>query len=402
MELLTNNNNHWLIQPYRSVGAITINEGKALVKSRSLTAVFKQPAGNGKYFISAASNTDCSDFGSAVSSWGLANEIKTKFIYLEQIKGRVLICVCENGRVLFDSFIELSDLSDCLSSFEGSDVYVADAKVIPGNVHTAEVGSLTAKLNAADFAFEFSADGLAEPVPVWFYAALVLVVVAISVVAYFALKPSEEAAYVSPYRAFNRFHVNDSINALNRLNQMFNAQTRLLALQGWELVSITPTRLSVAYELSPVSDGMEKRAGDMETLHRYASINDLSVLVEPNKLNGAVTLMETAANIQATHDHRLYEVENVNNFIRDAVELYIPGATTDFIRDVAFDGRAWRLREIEVSFARHDTRYLNTLGAIVEGLPVTFGGDKGDLQIGTLVVDKGLVSGKLKLSIIGE
>lgn len=401
----------WALQLYRPDFPLSSQGAKDYAAKVAADRAYAYQHGDtakAHYSFAKADGAALADFGAAVASWGEEQALES-FIYIEhRSDAQCLFVAVSGGVVRSDAVLSVDEVHHAMDLFSGIDHYFISASDSePANLFKLEVGfqsidPLSIELSPSVYSLKPLTEVLVSKVPAWFTAGLAVLVLFVGWFAVSVFSPSVDDVQINPFESYHQFVGGDSINVLNRLNQDYNTQIKLLALRGWELKGVTYTRHGTSYDLAPRSDGLTRLSGDLDTLYRFADLHGLTVMLEPNRPDGSAILMQQAANIASSEDLRLYKVEDMHSFIRDAVELYIPDSTVEFVRDLPQPGRAWKVRELVISFSAHDHRYLNTLGAIVEGLPVTFGAERGDLQLGRLVVADGLLSGTIKISLLGE
>lgn len=402
----------WVVELFRTPVAVSLQDADSFAVSLNASLGLTYQEHKGRQYLSCCKSAETiklADLGHAVSLWGSDNG-ERNFVYLETVNDEVVAVVVVDGLPVFDGLIRFSDINILLNNhfaeavrvfvggqFEPDTIVVGESELVPVERLTVNLNTRLSELKPLSVILANNVSPLISLI-----AVLVLVMGAV-IGGWLLFFDVEEPVAQDPYESFYSFLSHDSINVLNRANQDYNEQIKLLSLHGWQLKSVNYTRASVAYEVEAKSDGLAEPIGDIATLERYAAINNLTVLFEPGKRESTAILMAVASNVPATKDYRLYNVEQMFRTLKDAIELYIPGATVEFVREVGQAGSTWKKREIVVSLAQHDVRYLNTLGAIIEELPVTFGGDKTDMQIGKLALDEnGALSGSLKLTLIGE
>lgn len=205
----------------------------------------------------------------------------------------------------------------------------------------------------------------------------------------------ETTVVIDPYASFYQAMSSDVIQVLNRMAQDYNTHVGLMTLPGWKVNKVTHTKGQMSYRMESTENG------DVETLKVFARRNNLHVLVDPNE----IVLLGLGANVMSTDESKvkMYNVEEVHHFLRDAVNEYIPGAELTFIRDVPKGTDVkWTIRELMFQFRGIYKEDLMTLGAITKDLPVSIGGDSSDPNAGQYIIDNERFTGGLKISVFGE
>ncbi len=205
-------------------------------------------------------------------------------------------------------------------------------------------------------------------------------------------KDKEEQVVTDPFSTFRSYRDTEAFNVLNRLNQVYNTTVQLQALTGWTLTKVNLARQANTY----IIDATEQ--GDVATLSRFADAYKLAIKPVLSK-SSQFELLQQPANIPSTADKRAFSVTEVHQFITDAVALYIPGAEVELVRDTPQG--VWLQRELVVKLKGHHSLYINTIGAIVEQLPVSFGTNDTDPAVGSLGYEKESFDGNIKLTIYG-
>jgi hypothetical protein len=205
-------------------------------------------------------------------------------------------------------------------------------------------------------------------------------------------KDKEEPVVTDPFLTFRNYRDTEAFNVLNRLNQVYNTTVQLQALTGWTLTKVNLARQANTY----IVDATEQ--GDIATLNRFADAYKLAIKPVLSK-SSQFELLQQPANIPSTSDKRAFSVTEVHQFITDAVSLYIPGGEVELVRDTPQG--AWLQRELVVKLKGHHSLYINTIGAIVEQLPVSFGTNDTDPAIGSLGYENESFDGNIKLTIYG-
>lgn len=200
---------------------------------------------------------------------------------------------------------------------------------------------------------------------------------------------------VDPYGSFYDAMSNDVVQVLNRMAQDYNTHVGLMTLPGWTVDRVSHTKGQVSYRMQPTEKGA------IDTLTAFAQKNDLHVMIEPQE----TVLLGLGANIAPLSESEIlmYDVEEVHHFLRDAVNQYIPGAELTFIRDVPKGTeKKWVIRELMFQFRGIYKEDLMTLGAITKGMPISFGGDSADPNVGQYIIDNERFTGGIKISVFGE
>ncbi|MCS6271900.1 hypothetical protein G3489_19685 [Shewanella baltica] len=231
----------------------------------------------------------------------------------------------------------------------------------------------------------------------WVLYAGIFLVCVLTVGKLFSLTPdeSESEIVVDPYSSFFEGMQTDTVQVLNRMAQDYNIHVGLLTLPGWVVDRVNITKGQASYRMLPEENG------DIKTLTEFAKKNDLHLLINPNE----IVLLGYGANIPALNDEyvKMYDVESVHHFIRDAVNEYIPGGQISFIRDVPKGvEQKWVIRELMFEFRGIYKEDLMTLGAITKNLPISLGGDSLDPNAGQYIVDKERLTGGIKISVFGD
>lgn len=202
-----------------------------------------------------------------------------------------------------------------------------------------------------------------------------------------------------PYEGFFNAIESEVVEISNRMKQDYNVHVKLMLIAGWSVVQVSHTKGQVSYRVLP------SEKGDLGTLKKFADNNGLHVLIDSK----ATVLLGVGANVAAhgSAKAKIYDVIEVHHFLRDAVNVFIPGAEVVFVRDVpkgAQKGaqKKWVVRELSVQFRGIYKEDLITLGSITSDLPVSLGGDSSDPNAGQYIVDKERFTGGLKISIYGD
>lgn len=205
----------------------------------------------------------------------------------------------------------------------------------------------------------------------------------------------EKTVVVDPYASFYQAMSSDVVQVLNRMAQDYNTHVGLMTLPGWTVDKVTHTKGQVSYRM------MSTESGDVETLKIFAKQNGLHIMIDPNE----IVLLGLGANLMSTDESqvKMYNVEEVHHFLRDAVNEYIPDAELTFIRDVPKGtDKKWIIRELLFQFRGIYKEDLMTMGAITKNLPVSIGGDSIDPNVGQYIIDNERFTGGLKISVFGE
>ena len=222
-----------------------------------------------------------------------------------------------------------------------------------------------------------------------------IVLMGVNQLASLTSEPVEKTVVVDPYATFYQAMSSDVIQVLNRMAQDYNTHVGLMTLPGWTVTKVTHTKGQVSYRM------MSTENGDVKTLKAFAGQNGLHVMIDPNE----IVLLGLGANVTSTDESlvKMYNVEEVHHFLRDAVNEYIPGAELTFIRDVPKGtDTKWTIRELMFQFRGIYKEDLMTLGAITKNLPVSIGGDSADPNAGQYIIDDERFTGGLKISVFGE
>jgi len=206
-------------------------------------------------------------------------------------------------------------------------------------------------------------------------------------------KEVSKESIIDPYESFYQSMRTDAIQVRNRMAQDYNNHVGLLTLPGWTVDKVIHTKGQVSYRMTP------SEKGSLDVLNAFAEKNNLLVMINPNE----IVILGHGANvpISTSDKSKLYNVEDVHHFIRDAVNEYIPGAEVTFLRDIP-KGNKWTIRELMFQFRGIFKEDLITLGAIMKGLPVSIGGDNSDPNAGQYIVDKERFTGGIKISVFGD
>lgn len=303
---------------------------------------------------------------------------------------------------IVNSFIERGDIADVrLVNFQFLENGFMDRvqEAFSGRVENLSA-ALTDKLEPTD-EFEFlpereAISKIQSRRPWFLYAALIVFVFfAVSKLISYDSEEVKKQVVVDPYSEFYQAMNNDVVQVLNRAAQDYNTHVGLLTLPGWSVDKVTHTKGQVSYRM------MATESGELDTLKRYAAKSGLHVMINANE----IVLLGHGANVPVYkgEEAKLYNVEAVHHFIRDAVNEYIPGAKVEFLRDVPKGAeKKWVIRELMFQFRGIYKEDLMTLGSLTKNLPVSLGGDSSDPNAGQYIVDKERFTGGIKISVFGD
>jgi|OM-RGC.v1.002771446 hypothetical protein len=358
-----------------------------------------------------------SDFGAALSQFvqrrGLNN-----LIYIEDIGDNNVLCVAITQDGIFDSIHNREQLVSVIKRYQRSqkepfNFLVAEKETVPGessktntlistdlesfeNLHVEVTHALTLELFPGDFVFKDIDDALQLKSPVWFWPITAAVLASLVALAFVYMTPEPEPLPVNPHLQRAEITTRMSISPLARGNQIIEVMQQLKAVVGWNLVSVNQGASSLAFKMSPNSGAL------VSELELFAKRFGFDLLTEPNAKDKSVLLIKPPLNKVNTEDSRLFNADEVVTFIRDAAALYVPGTTITMIRATPDASREWGTIELLIELQETNYRALNTLGAILIGLPVSLGGGPTELAVGDLTVAGENLSGSIKLVVYGE
>jgi len=358
-----------------------------------------------------------SDFGAALSLWaqrrGLSN-----LIYIEDVGDSNVLCVAITPDGIFDSIQNREQLVSVIKRYQRSrkepfNFLVSEKEIVPGksdkagalistelesfdNLHVELTHALTLEFYPGEFVFKDIDEALQLKSPVWFWPITLAFFVALVALAFLYMKPEPEPEPVNPHLQRAELTTRMSISPLARGNQIIEVIQQLKAVVGWNLVSINQGASSLAFKMSPNSGAL------VSELELFAKRFGFDLLTEPNAKDKSILLIKPPLNKVNTEDSRLFNADEVVTFIKDATALYVPGTTITMIRATPDASREWGTIELLIELQETNYRALNTLGAILIGLPVSLGGGPTELAVGDLTVAGENLSGSIKLIVYGE
>ena len=406
----------WIFQPFRATFKGAGREEKIRQKAKELDFRYLSVYSTGDSLHAAyTSERDGYDFAARFHSYCLKAGM-SDVVYVERSSDEHnIIVIVREGNIKRDKVGNAEDIKADLESMMGS-VNLENVKLI--NYQFLENGvlekaksifggrienlsaALTDKLEPTEeFAFLAERDAMSKIKsrrPWLLYLGIVgIVLMGVNQLASLTSDTVEKTVVVDPYSSFYQAMSSDVIQVLNRMAQDYNAHVGLMTLPGWTVTKVTHTKGQVSYRM------MSTENGDVETLKAFASKNGLHVMIDPNE----IVLLGLGANVTSTDESqvKMYNVEEVHHFLRDAVNEYIPGAELTFIRDVPKGtDTKWTIRELMFQFRGIYKEDLMTLGAITKNLPVSIGGDSADPNAGQYIIDSERFTGGLKISVFGE
>lgn len=358
-----------------------------------------------------------SDFGAALSQFvqrrGLSN-----LIYIEDVGDNNVLCVAITPDGIFDSIHNKDQLVSVIKRYQRSQkesfsFLIAEKDNVAGqphttnsviatelesfeNLHVEVTHALTLELVPNDFAFKEIDEALQLKSPIWFWPITAAVLLSVVALAFVYMTPEPEPVPVNPHLQRAELTTRMSISPLARGNQIIEVMQQLKAVVGWQLVSINQGASSLAFRMKPNSGAL------VSELELFAKRFRFELLIEPNSTDKSILLIKPPLNKVNTEDARLFNADEVVTFIRDAAALYLPGTTVTLIRATPDASKEWGTIELAVELREANYRALNTLGAILIGLPVSLGGGPTELAVGDLTVAGENLSGSIKLVVYGE
>lgn len=405
----------WIFTPYRTTHSSSAKEQSISEVSKQYHFNFIHTFSSGNtVYASFTSEENTFDFASRLLSYCLSRGL-SNVIYIEQTQNDVCCVVISDSEIKKDFISTIEDVNNEVINFLANKKNQKEFTLIEFNfLQTQEVNSfivlfkgvetlsaaLTDVLEAEqEYKFLNERDALLKIQKRKPYGLFLIVLVGLISIVYFLLKPEDEAKQIvdlNPYKDFYSANLNDSPQIYNRLAQDYNTHVSLLLLPGWSVLKVSHTKGQISYEVTP------KTKGELSHLESFAKKNNLHVLVGPSE----TTLVGHASNIslkKSESEVSLYKVEEVHHFLSDAITNYIPNSQLTFLRDIPQGaGNKWVIREVLFSFNGIYKEDLLTLGALTKELPVSFGGDISDQNIGQYSVSKERFTGSFKLSVLGE
>lgn len=406
----------WIFQPFRATFRGAGREERIRQKAKELDFRYLSVYSTGDALHAAyTSERDGCDFAARFHSYCLKAGM-TDVVYVERSSDEHnVIVIVRDGQIKRDKVGKTEEIKADLESMMGSATLdsvklinfqflenglLEKAKSIFGSRIENLSGALTDKLEPTEeFAFLSERDAMSRIKsrrPWLLYLGIVgIVLLGVNQLASLTNDTVEETVVVDPYASFYQAMSSDVIQVLNRMAQDYNTHVGLMTLPGWTVDKVTHTKGQVSFRM------MSTENGDVETLKAFARQNGLHVMIDPNE----IVLLGLGANVTTTDESevKMYNVEEVHHFLRDAVNEYIPGAELTFIRDVPKGtNQKWTIRELMFQFRGIYKEDLMTLGAITKNLPVSIGGDSADPNAGQYIIDNERFTGGLKISVFGE
>lgn len=406
----------WIFQPFRSVFKGAGREEKIRQTAKELDFRYLSVYSTGDALQAAyTSERDGYDFAARFHSYCLKAGMND-VVYVERSSNEHnVIVIVRDGHIKRDKVGKTEEIKADLESMMGSanlenvklinyqflenGVLEKANQIFSGRIENLS-GALTDKLEPTeDYAFLLERDAMSKIKsrrPWLLYLGIIgIVVLGVNQLASLTSNEVEKTVVVDPYASFYQAMSSDVIQVLNRMAQDYNTHVGLMTLPGWTVDKVTHTKGQVSFRM------MSTENGDVETLKAFARQNGLHVMIEPNE----IVLLGLGANVTSTDESqiKMYNVEEVHHFLRDAVNEYIPGAELTFVRDVPKGtDKKWTIRELMFQFRGIYKEDLMTLGAITKSLPVSIGGDSADPNAGQYIIDDERFTGGLKISVFGE
>lgn len=408
--------NRWIFQPFRETFRGAGREEKIRQKAKELDFRFLSVYSAGDALHAAyTSEREGWDFAARFLAYCLKSGI-TDVIYVERSSDEHnALVVVRNSNIKRDKVGNVKEITDELESLMGSS-NLDNTKLInyqflengllakSKNVFDGRIENLSAALTdklepTEEFAFLAERDAMAKIKsrrPWLLYLGIVgLALIGVSQLSSLSDDKSEEVVVVDPYASFYNAMSSDVIQVLNRMAQDYNIHVGLMTLPGWTVTKVTHTKGQVSYRVNATENG------DIKTLKAFAKNNGLHVMVNQNE----IVLLGLGANVMSTDESqvKMYSVEEVHHYLRDAINTYIPGAELTFIRDVPKGTeKKWVIRELMVQFRGIYKEDLMTLGGVTKNLPISIGGESTDPNAGQYIIDNERFTGGLKISVFGE
>lgn len=401
----------WSIGPLRGTYAqpdLEAASERAEAAGSSLAAVCQLSKA---WSFSLASNHpqyELADFGFAIKEFADHRGIE-RLIYIESIDQNKALTVSVTADAIIDSVDAIDQVPDVIRRLQRSQkesftfIIAASALLneqleLFNNLHAEALAKpLSMELAPHDFRFKALDEALQIKNPAWFWPVVSILSAGVIAGIYLALKPEPPPPPPqNPHIARVEQTTRQSISVLTRANQIIDALRQFKAVVGWQLVGINQGKNSLAFRMKPVTGAL------VSELELFAKRYGFSMLREPNAADSTVLLVKEPVNTINTQDTRLFEVEQVITFITDAVALYIPHSQLTIIRATPDSSREWGTVELAVELKEANYRYLNTLGAILIGLPVSLGGGPAEIAVGDLTVSGENVTGSIKLVVYGQ
>ncbi len=361
--------------------------------------------------ISLCSSTphyDIADFGVAVADFAKSRNIE-RLIYIELIDSNKVLTVAVSPESIVDSIDLIDALPDVINRLQRNDTFkilAAASEILDeefaktGNLQPEFIFTpLTVELEPQPYQFKKISEALEVKSSVLIWPILLITLVGIIAAIYTATKPEPPPPPVNPHIMRVEQTTRLSISVLTRANQIIDAFRQLRGVVGWKLINISQGKNSLAFRMQPTTNETGSLLSELE---QFCKRYGFSMLVEPNAQDSTVLLIKEPVNTVNTLDARIFDVEQVITFINDAIALYIPKSKLTIIRTTPDSSREWGTVELVIDMNEVNYRYLNTLGAILIGLPISLGGGPAEIAVGDLTVAGENITGSIKLVVFGQ
>ena len=366
------------------------------------------------------------DFG-----WVFADHCRqegiTDAIYVERDdRGKALFCRVANGLLVSDGVCTIDEVSEFLesSASDGTVSLALHHQCLEGKLDNYTRDHLTANIQQVEqplsdalqpeqhHKFQSIDDSLKittikkTPWLVYGLAAIVLVVI-INSVFYGAEKQddvlagsedggAESIADVSldPYQTWYDALDGQMISVYNRMAQDYNAHVALIGLGGWEITQVTHTKGQVSYTAKALY------SGNFDRLSSFCRSIGMYLMVSPSE----TAIVGRGANRTAWEStDEMINVEWVHHTLSDRFNAWLPNTQIVFIRDIPQSSGegSWVIRELSLRFSELHKEDLLTIGALTQDLPISFGGDLSQANIGLYSITEERLSGNFTISIYG-
>lgn len=399
----------WLIGPVRQ----SINDAG---RERQLTKLSDE-FGFGYVSLNAISDSeidialsqepDVYDFAHTLTEFAKSTNKSSIFIYIEKINSsnQILVVVIKDGRVELDKLTDESEVIDTVAEYCGNideySITCADFDALPSEYDVVDLDvryteQLSPNISSKLVPIRTAIKEIESRKPIMLYVISCLI---IGIVLFFSLHEEEEkVVQVDPYESYFEAVNKDATQVKSRIQQDYNNLVAFLTFPGWNVKSVTHTNGQVSYSVYP------GESGELRSLESFAKKHNFHVMVG----NGEISVLDVAHKTsmfsgEPIKAEKIFNIIEVHHFLIDAFDIYLPNSKLAYVRDIPKGPTSkWSIRELHLNFVDLTKEDLITIAEISEGLPVSFGGDLGDQNIGKYDVKDELISGVLKLSIYGE